>query len=241
MTQQTNSPDFSVIVLCYREGKRARLFATELERVLQHTGIIYELVLVGNYWKGTYDETPDIVRELARRNSRIRAVAFPKQKGQGMGWDARMGMDAAQGEIIAFVDGDGQIPAEDVVRGYKKLRAEHLDFCKAVRITRQDGIMRKIISIFYNILMRALFPGIDMRDVNGKPKIITRQAYSRMNLTSNGWFLDGEMVIRANELGLRRGIISIIFRKNTYRSSHVHVRMIIDFIKDIILYRLRHL
>ena len=33
-----------------------------------------------------------------------------------MGWDARMGLLAATGDTIALIDGDGQMPAKDIIR-----------------------------------------------------------------------------------------------------------------------------
>lgn len=234
-------PALSVVVLCYREGERARDFATALKNALGTAHINYELVLVGNYWKGKNDATPHVVQELAQQNPQITFAALAKQKGQGMGWDARMGMDTARGEALALVDGDGQIPAEDVVTAYQKLRAENLDLCKAVRVARGDGIVRKFISTVYNACVHILFPGVDVRDMNGKPKVLARKAYEQMRLESNGWFLDGEIMIRAHELGLRCGSIPIVFRRNEHRSSHVRPRMILDFVGDILLYRLTHL
>ena len=235
------TPALSIVVLCYKEGERARDFSAALEGALAKASINYELVLVGNYWEGTGDETPRVVREIANANPHVQAVVLAKQKGQGMGWDARCGMDVAKGDAIAFIDGDGQISADDVLRAYEKLRAERLDLCKATRVAREDGIMRKFISMVYNGCVRVLFPGVDVRDMNGKPKVFTRKAYAQMKLESNGWFLDGEIMIRAKELGLSCGAVPITFRKNEYRSSHVRPRMIIDFIKDIVLYRLTHL
>ena len=51
---------------------------------------------MGNYIEGRDDETPDVVGELARRWSNVAAVVRPKE-GM-MGWDMRMGLNAARGE-----------------------------------------------------------------------------------------------------------------------------------------------
>jgi len=50
-------------------------------------------VLVGNYIEGSDDETPQVVRELAERWPNVSAVVRPKE-GM-MGWDMRMGLNAA--------------------------------------------------------------------------------------------------------------------------------------------------
>ena len=34
----------------------------------------------------------------------------------------RKGIDATKGDFIALIDGDGQMPAEDIIRVYEKIR-----------------------------------------------------------------------------------------------------------------------
>ena len=59
-------PKLSVVILCYRGKESIIPFIEQLERELQGDGMMdYELVLVGNYFKGFNDSTPDIVKELA--------------------------------------------------------------------------------------------------------------------------------------------------------------------------------
>ena len=47
-----------------------------------------------------------------------------------------------------------------------------------------------------------MFPGINAWDINSKPKIITRALYQKMNLESNGWFIDAKIMIIARRLKL---------------------------------------
>lgn len=233
------SPEISVVVLAYREGSAIELFVKKLQDTLGGAHLNYEIILVSNYKPHIEDETPGLARKLAERDPRILAITNVKKKGEGMGWDARRGMDMARGETIAFIDGDGQMPAEDVVAVYHKLKEEGLDLCKTVRIERQDGWKRKITSIMYNTFVHMLFPGIQAHDINGKPKIFTREAYRKLNLESNGWFLDGEIMIKAGELGLKHGAIPTVFKANEHRESMVKPGMILAFIGNIIIYRFK--
>ena len=105
-------PHFSLVVLCYRSGKNIIPFVERLQRTLARCNFSSELVLVGNYIEGSNDETPQVVKELADGLDNIRTVIRPKQ-GM-MGWDMRMGLDAARGTYIGVIDGDGQFPPESI-------------------------------------------------------------------------------------------------------------------------------
>ena len=102
-------PHFSLVVLCYRSGQSIIPFVERLQRVLSRCNFTWELVLVGNYIEGSDDETPQIVKKLAEESQNIRTVIRPKQ-GM-MGWDMRMGLDAARGTYIGVIDGDGRTKA----------------------------------------------------------------------------------------------------------------------------------
>jgi len=232
-------PEISVVVLCYREGLRVKDFNAKLVQFLSQAGLDYEIILVGNYFPNTGDETPRVVKELAQNNQRIRAVALEKPKGGIMGWDVRSGLKEARGKTIAFIDGDGQMPIEDIVSIYKKLRADKLDLCKTARKVREDSFGRKILSKIYNAIFKILFWGISDKDINSKPKIFTREAYEKLDLRSNDWFLDAEIMIKAKKLGFKCGWIPTVFRKNQYRKSFVKPLFVLEFIKNLIIYRLK--
>jgi len=233
-------PQISVVILCYRAEDFATVFASEMKRVLADRGLTYELVLVGNYHKkyAGKDRTPQIITALAENDTNIRAVA--KEKEGMMGWDMRTGLNAATADTIAVIDGDGQMPAEDVVRVYDKLIDGGYDMVKTYRDLRQDGSKRIIISKIYNFLLKSLFPGVSVRDANSKPKIFTRDALRRLELTSGDWFIDAEMAIRSNYLGLSVGEIPTNFYENKNRSSFVRTSTILEFLKNLATYRIKY-
>ena len=125
--------------------------------MLSACGFSWELVLVGNYIEGSDDETPRIVGELAARWPNMHAVIRPKE-GM-MGWDMRMGLDAAHGTYIGVIDGDEQFPTEAVVDCLLKAETEGLDLVKTYRVVRHDGLYRRFISAAFNTTFRLLFGG----------------------------------------------------------------------------------
>jgi len=115
----------SVVVLCYREGKRIIPFIDRLEVLLNSLNISWEMILVGNYIEGSDDKTQYIVKEIEKNKTNVKAIAEPK-KGM-MGWDMRKGMELAIGEYICVIDGDGQFPIESIALCYDKMKENRYD------------------------------------------------------------------------------------------------------------------
>ena len=235
--QGQSNIELSVVVLGYRAGEVLKIFVAQVIESLIRNNISYQLVLVGNYWPNTDDKTLEIIRELARVNKNIKPVI--KEKEGGMGWDLRSGLEAADGKYIAFIDGDGQMPAEDVVKVYQKIKNSDLDLVKTCRYIRYDEKWRKAISFFYNLLFKVLFPGLNAKDINSKPKIFTKKFYDKMELKSDDWFADAEIMIEARRLKAKIGEVPTIFKKNEHRPSFVKFSAIFEFIKNFIIYRIR--
>lgn len=236
--EQKNKPLLSLIILLYRNGAYAPLFVEETIAVLNGADIRFELILVGNYVKGSNDVTPQVVKELAQKHPFVKCVAKPKEGW--MGWDIRSGLELVQGDYIGIIDGDGQFPVSEVVSVYQKILHEDIDIAKTYRIKRGDSAWRILISFCYNIIFKILFPGLKVRDVNSKPKIIKNSAYQKMHLVSDDWFFDAEFMIQARRYKMKIGEIPTNFLGLVGpRKSFVRINAIFEFVQNLIVYRIR--
>jgi glycosyltransferase involved in cell wall biosynthesis len=231
------TPEISVVVLAYRSASTITSFVYSLVDSLEKEKLSWEIVLVGNYFEGVGDQTPEVVRGIADRDSRIKAVAEIK-KGM-MGWDMKSGLQAATGKTLAVIDGDGQMPSSDVLRVYQLMKTNGLDFAKTYRAERNDGSYRRLISVVYNILFKLLFPGINAWDMNSKPKIMTREFYEKLYLVSNGWFIDAEIMIFARRLQAKIGEVETVFHSMDSRPSFVKPLSILEFLGNLFWYRVK--
>ena len=213
------------------------ILVSQVEREMEEAAIDYELVLVGNYLPSdTKDQTPTVLRTLAAGKPRI--VLVIKEKEGMMGWDMRSGLDAATGRYIAVIDGDGQMPMSDVIKVYRVLQVGKYDLVKTFRAQRWDGWYRRTASGVYNFLFRLLYPAAHVfRDINSKPKVMTREAHQRMQLVSNDWFTDAEIMIEALRIGLSVGEVSTVFYKNERRGTFVRFSTVFEFLGNLFYYR----
>lgn len=227
----------SFVILCYRSGKQIIPFVEQLHRDSSMFSFNWELILVANYWPYMDDDTPHVAKELAGRLENVRVVA--EQKKGHMGWDMRRGLDACRGRYIGVIDGDGQFPLEAIFSCFMKIVNDDLDFVKTYRVRRYDGLLRRFMSGMYNTLFTLLYPkGRGLHDVNGKPKIMKRSLYRRMNLKSNDWFIDAEIILKALEMDCRIYEIPVVFKSLDKRESFVRMTTAFEFFKNLVFYRL---
>jgi len=232
-----DTPEISVVVLAYRSAGTITGFVDSLVESLENENLQWEIVLVGNYFEGKGDQTPEVINKIASQKAQIKVVTEIK-KGM-MGWDMKTGLQAATGKTLVVIDGDGQMPSGDVVRVYNLMKENELDLAKTYRVKRNDGSYRKLISIIYNILFKTMFPGIKAWDMNSKPKIMKREFYEKINLESNGWFIDAEIMIFARRLDAKIGEIETVFHSIDTRPSFVKPLSILEFLFNLFVYRIR--
>lgn len=230
-----NVPEVSVVVLCYRAGAELRLLADQLRNELASCSVTFEIILVANF-DDSSDPTPEIAKQYAELHPGTLVVSEFK-KGR-MGWDMRSGLLAAKGNYIAVIDGDGQMPVSDIPVVYQIIKGGHFDLVKTFRLRRYDGLYRSLLSKVYNFTFQILFqPSTPVIDINSKPKIISRSAFGKMNLISDDWFTDAEIMIEAQRLQLRICQVATVFLKNERRSSMVGFNTIFEFIGNLFYYR----
>lgn len=225
--------ELSLVVPFYDEAGNAEGVVRGLTEVFEAKGIDYELVLVDN---GSADGTADVVRGLNRENPRIKLVTLPRNAGYGGGILA--GLAQATGRYIGYAWGDDQVRADDVFRVFDALRSDDLDFCKAVRVVREDGFERRLVSWIYNGVFGVLFP-VRSRDVNACPKIFRAEALGALQPASLDWFLDAELMIKARRRGLRGSEVPVTYHRRRWGRSHVRLFTILEFVWNILRHRIR--
>lgn len=228
-------PEISVVVLCYHTEEKIVPFVERIIASLQPCEAQWEIVLVGNYFENSTDRTPQIIREMAEKDPRLRTVIELKE---GLfGWDIRTGLAACRGKTLAYISGDGQVPPEDVVRVYEMLKEQNLDLVKTRRITRDDGFFRVLMSRVFNGLFTLLFPGLGIRDVNSNPKIMKREIYEQLDLKNDGWFIDAEILIQVRRNRWKIGEVPAVFHEIRYRPSFVTGGAVLEFLGNLVSYR----
>lgn len=186
-------PRLSIVLPCRNQADHIGRVLGQYFAPLDRAGVAYELIVVPN---ACTDETCEIVEGLARNEPRMVVVQNPKG---GWGLSVLTGLHAARGELLCYANSartdPAQIPA--LLRLYEE-RAPCL--AKATRVHR-GAPLREWGSWLYNLESRLLF-GLPTVDVNGTPKIFSREVFEIVAPSSEGDLLDLELVAGVCRLGL---------------------------------------
>lgn len=145
----------SVVVTVYNEEENIRPMIQKIKADLAE--LDYELIYVDD---GSSDGTLQVLRE--ELYDRLVIVTFRRNYGQSAALMA--GIDAAQGEFIATMDGDLQNDSADIPKMLQLAEEENLDMVAGERVNRQDGVfLRKIPSWIANYIIRNS-SGVHLRD-----------------------------------------------------------------------------
>lgn len=226
-------PEVSLTMPCYNEEACLRNTARGLIQAFANRRIPFELVLVDN---GSKDRTGQIIDELIAEGLPVVKVSVPVNQGYGNG--IIEGLKRCSAPFIGYLCADGQVSAEDTVRIYLLVKGtDGRVMVKVRRRFRQDGLLRKITSIVYNGFMLLMFGRLQVIDINGSPKIFSRDAFRRMRLESKDWFLDPEIMIKAKHMGLTPLELNVRGLHRQGGKSNVRFSTILEFFKNIARYR----
>lgn len=143
MTMQQNEllPLVSVIMPTHNCGA---FISDSIQSVLNQTYENWELLVVDD---GSTDETPEILRDVSMRDSRVRVIQIP-QSGAARARNAAI--DAAKGEYLAFLDSDDLWRTEKLEKQISYMRENNINFsCTAYgQIDEQGKSLGRIVVPF---------------------------------------------------------------------------------------------
>ena len=181
----------SLVIPAFNESAVMATAIMEAVRALAGRFEPWEIVVVDD---GSTDGTADQVSLVAG----VRVIRHSPNRGYGAA--LRTGFEAARYDCIAFTDADCQFDLTDLER-----LAPHLEASAIVvgyRVDRKDPLRRRFLSWGYNRLVRTLL-GTGVRDVDCALKVFRRDALAELIPESPGFFVNTEMLARANRLGFK--------------------------------------
>ncbi|MBI2626589.1 MAG: glycosyltransferase family 2 protein [Candidatus Nealsonbacteria bacterium] len=229
--ERVAGPHFSIVLPAYNESENIAGVLKNLKLALNQASIFSEIIVVDN---GSTDDTPKILNDLKREIGELRVLRIEKNIGCGNG--IIKGLDIACGDILCFMDADGQVRSGDLISVYHQLKDNSLDLCKGTRIKRFFNVQREVVSKIYNFLFRILFDS-RFQDINGSPKIFTRRFYQEAHLTSKDWFLDAEIMIKAKRGKYAIGDFPIVYLERQGGNSKVSVMTMLEFLKNMFYWK----
>ena len=163
----------SVVISVYNEEENVRPLMAQLSSALK--GLVCEIIFVDD---GSTDGTLATLRSL--ENTQLKVIELRKNYGQSLALMA--GIDHAEGEFIATMDGDLQNAPADLPAMLALAEDGGWDLVAGIRANRQDDfLLRKIPSLVANWIIRKT-SGLKMKDYGCSLKVFKSEIAKDLGL-----------------------------------------------------------
>ncbi len=152
--------DLSVIVPVYNEEESLPELLSWIDRVVKANNISTEVILIDD---GSRDNSWDVIRDLSKQYSIIRAIRFRRNYGKAAA--LYCGFDAAKGKVVITMDADLQDSPDEIPELCKMIIDDGFDVVSGWKRKRYDPITKTLPSKLYNGIVR-WFTGIRLHDFN---------------------------------------------------------------------------
>ena len=213
-------PALSIVLPCRDEAER---LPGTLAAYLAHfppTRAEVELIVVDD---GSTDGTSAIADQLATADPRVRVVRTPHNHGKG--YAVRIGIQAAQGELVVFTDADGSYGPEQLERVVAALATAPVAI--GARLGSQAGAgppLRRLASRVFNRVMRLLL-GLPFHDTQCGLKGFRRDAAEAVfrRARVDGFAFDAEALLGARRLAIE--VVEVPVTAEERQGSKVRLRL----------------
>jgi len=195
---------YSIVIPAYNEGER---LAPTLEKVLAYVrqqGWDAEVIVVND---GSRDNTAELVRSFAAKDSMVRLVENPGNRGKG--YAVRNGILNSRGDIVVFSDADLSSPIEEMPKLLAALAAGAdiaigSRWLQAELQTQRQSLHRQLFGRVFNLLLRMIL-GLRFKDTQCGFKAFTRRAAQAILPLQRieRWGFDPEILFLARKFGFR--------------------------------------
>lgn len=142
----------TAIVPCYNEEAALHFFYDEMKNVMQDMQYVeFEILFVND---GSKDNTLEVIKELAAKDSRVKYVSFSRNFGKEAAIYA--GLKYADGDLTAIMDADLQDPPSLLPQMYAAIVEEGYDSVATRRVSRkgEPPIRSFFARCFYRLMNR---------------------------------------------------------------------------------------
>ena len=139
----------SLIIPCFNEEEAIPVFYREIDKISRKLKEVdFEIMFIND---GSKDNTNNILRNLSKKDKRIRYITFSRNFGKEAGMYA--GLQNVKGDYVAIMDVDLQDPPEMLITMYEEIKKGEYD-CIALYTESHKGynfIRKGLTNLWYKI------------------------------------------------------------------------------------------
>jgi len=222
----------SIVFPMYNEKDNIETAVAEALRVGALITPDLEIVVVDD---ASTDGSGALLDRLADKHPQVCPIHHPVNRK--LGGALKTGFAATTKEWILYMDSDLPIRMDEALCAVPL--AEEADIVIGWRKFRAESWRRTVMSWAYNRLVRFVF-GLHVRDVNFAFKLFRRSLYERTLLTSEGSFIDAELLIEVQRQGVRIAEIGMDYHPRVAGESKLAgYGVVLKILSEMLRYRIK--
>ncbi len=221
----------SIVYPMYNEKDNIRTAVSEAIRVGYTIAPDIEIIVVND---ASTDGSAEIVDKLSRECPELRVLHHTTNRK--LGGALKTGFAAVSKEWVLYMDSDLPIKMDDALQAVPL--AEDADIVIGWRISRAESWRREVMSKAYNSLIQHVFD-LHVKDVNFAFKLFRKSFLRQIVLTSEGSFIDAELLLEMSRVGARIAEIGFNYYPRVAGvSTLAGNRIILKILVEMLHYRL---
>ena len=236
---ESSPPRVDVVIPCYNEVSVLReSVTTSLKLFDEHPEFDWNLVIADN---GSTDGTGELAEELGREDGRVKPLVLAI-KGRGLA--LREAWTTSDATVVSYMDVDLSTDINHLPDLVGMVADGSCDIAIGSRLTRgsrtKRQLEREITSRGYVALIRLTFPRLRISDAQCGFKALNRRAVEEVvpHIENRMWFFDTEMLILANQRGLKIRELPVKWIEDTDSKVNV-IKTAAEDIKGLLRMRFR--
>lgn len=223
-----------VVMPAYNEAEHITDNLLSAAEVIQSFQDDFSIIAVND---GSSDDTESKIIEASKQNPHIEYISYGTNKGKGGA--IKEGVRLANGDYIAFLDSDLELPPIMLKDFLKELKASQADVAIGSKLHKNSKlhypIIRRIMSFGYYVMLKLMFK-LKIKDTQTGIKLFKQEVIKPIceNLMTTGFAFDIEILATASKKGYKiiEMPITLKFSRERREKSRMTLKTITNVFKD---------
>ena len=229
---ETEEKMISFVVPAFNESNGIAKVVKELNEAMHMLKKRYEILLVND---GSTDSTLQKAKKLEKmHNGTVKVLSYNKNKGKGFA--LRYGFEHSKGEVVFFIDADGDLPPKQIHNFLKIMLESGADAVIGSKRHPDSMIVnypasRKFLSMCYFLLIKVLF-NLNVRDTQVGLKLFKREVLEQVmpKILVKRYAFDVELLANAVRKGYH--VVEAPVNLTFNHDSRINFREIFNMLVD---------